>query len=107
MTRILFTVLRCDVVATYYSLFCNGSTLSIVPGLQFSFFFVWPSFVFPLPRCRLRIVDSFGTEAQFNHLTDKALKTSFGSHDLQLKQFNTMFRKSSSLLLFLVSKIPR
>ncbi|XP_065051620.1 alpha-1,6-mannosylglycoprotein 6-beta-N-acetylglucosaminyltransferase A-like [Rhopilema esculentum] len=45
-------------------------------------------------KCRLRIVDSFGTEAQFNHLTDKALKTSFGSHDLQLKQFNTMFPHS-------------
>lgn len=51
-------------------------------------------------KCRFRVVDSFGTEAQFNHLTDPSLRTAFGSHDLNLKQFNTMFPHSPDNTFF-------
>ena len=44
-------------------------------------------------RCNLRVVDSFGTEAQFNVKTDSHSKNMFGYHGLNLKQYNTMFRK--------------
>eukprot|EP00794_Sanderia_malayensis_P017569 gene17569-19321_t len=57
-------------------------------------------------RCHIRIVDSFGTEAQFNHNTDTKLKNPFGSFDLNLKQFNTMFPHSpdNTFLGFVVGK---
>jgi len=57
-------------------------------------------------KCRFRIVDSFGTEAQFNHLINPALRTDFGSHDLNLKQFNTMFPHSpdNTFLGFVVGR---
>ena len=54
-----------------------------------------------LTRCRLRIVDSFGTEAQFNF--DGPLpsigspghvgNSLFGKNGLNLKQYMNMFRK--------------
>lgn len=49
-------------------------------------------------RCRLRILDSFGTEAEFNFkdsskpsLTKK--RSTWGGENLHLRQFMTMFRK--------------
>ena len=50
-------------------------------------------FVYYFCRCNLRVVDSFGTEAQFNVKTDSHSKNSYGYHGLNLKQYNTMFRK--------------
>lgn len=44
-------------------------------------------------KCHLRIVDSFGTEAQFNTKID-ASKNLYGYHGLNLKQYNTMFPHS-------------
>ena len=44
-------------------------------------------------RCHFRLVDSFGTEAQFNYKTDHTKKNIYGYHGLNLKQYNTMFRK--------------
>ena len=37
-------------------------------------------------------MDSFGTEAQFNHKIDGTNKNIYGYHNLNLKQYNTMFR---------------
>lgn len=48
-------------------------------------------------KCHLRLVDSFGTEAQFNHkATARGGKSRnlYGYHDLDLKQYNTMFPHS-------------
>jgi len=45
-------------------------------------------------RCHLRLVDSFGTEAQFNHKQDGSTKNIYGFHNLNLKQYNTMFPHS-------------
>lgn len=49
-------------------------------------------------RCKLRVVDSFGTEAQFNfNLYKEKLPggsvAPFGRYNLNLRQFQTMFRK--------------
>ena len=38
-------------------------------------------------------MDSFGTEARFNYQLDPKSKNIFGFHQLNLKQYNTMFRK--------------
>ena len=47
-------------------------------------------------RCLLRVIDSFGTEASFNHAKyARAHKkvTSWGMNDLHLQQYFTMFRQ--------------
>ena len=56
-------------------------------------------------RCKLRVVDSFGTEAQFNFNLYKekvggGSMGAFGRYNLNLKQFQTMFRKIRLLLTF-------
>lgn len=46
----------------------------------------------------LRVLDSFGTEPEFNHAhyaQSKGHKTPWGKWNLNPQQFNTMFRKSS------------
>lgn len=52
-------------------------------------------------RCKLRVVDSFGTEAQFNYNLYKekiagGSMGSYGRHNLNLQQYQTMFRKYST-----------
>ena len=45
----------------------------------------------------LRVLDSFGTEPEFNHAhyaQSKGHKTPWGKWNLNPQQFNTMFRKS-------------
>ncbi|KAK3726433.1 hypothetical protein QZH41_014937 [Actinostola sp. cb2023] len=47
-------------------------------------------------RCRLRILDSFGTEAEFNYINPKKpsmtrKRSSWGGENLHLRQFMTMF----------------
>lgn len=47
-------------------------------------------------RCMLRVLDSFGTEPEFNHAhyaQSKGHKTPWGKWNLNPQQFNTMFRK--------------
>ena len=49
-------------------------------------------------RCKLRIVDSFGTEAQFNYNLFKenipgGSMGAYGRHNLDLRQYQTMFRE--------------
>ena len=57
-------------------------------------FFISVVFVF---RCRIRILDSFGTEAEFNYGAYKGLipggKSAWAKADLHLRQLFTMFRK--------------
>lgn len=57
-------------------------------------------------RCRLRLLDSFGTQAEFNdnqyYNANKVklggkMKNPWGGHGLELKQFYTMYRKSIKL----------
>ena len=53
-------------------------------------------------RCKLRVVDSFGTEAQFNfnqykEKVDGGSMGAFGRYNLNLRQFQTMFRKILSV----------
>lgn len=46
----------------------------------------------------LRVLDSFGTEPEFNHAhyaQSKGHKTPWGKWNLNPQQFNTMFRKSA------------
>ena len=54
-------------------------------------------------RCRLRVVNSFGTDAEFNyHGYKKPIPggaSSWGKLDLDLRQFMTMFRKSCNCIL--------
>uniref|UniRef100_A0A3P8SXN1 alpha-1,6-mannosyl-glycoprotein 6-beta-N-acetylglucosaminyltransferase n=1 Tax=Amphiprion percula TaxID=161767 RepID=A0A3P8SXN1_AMPPE len=48
-------------------------------------------------QCMLRVLDSFGTEPEFNHAhyaQSKGHKTPWGKWNLNPQQFNTMFRKS-------------
>ena len=54
-------------------------------------------------RCKLRVVDSFGTEAQFNFNQYKekvggGSMGAFGRYNLNLRQFQTMFRKMYSFM---------
>lgn len=52
---------------------------------------------FHLLECNLRVIDSFGTEPEFNHpnyASKKSHKTSWGKWNLNPKQFNTMFPHS-------------
>lgn len=47
-------------------------------------------------RCMLRVLDSFGTEPEFNHAhyaQSKGHKTPWGKWNLNPQQFNTMFRE--------------
>lgn len=47
-------------------------------------------------RCMLRVLDSFGTEPEFNHAhyaQSKGHKTPWGKWNLNPQQFYTMFRK--------------
>ncbi|XP_073692704.1 alpha-1,6-mannosylglycoprotein 6-beta-N-acetylglucosaminyltransferase A [Garra rufa] len=49
-------------------------------------------------QCMLRVLDSFGTEPEFNHAhyaQSKGHKTPWGKWNLNPQQFNTMFRKSA------------
>ncbi|KAK3735088.1 hypothetical protein QZH41_011256 [Actinostola sp. cb2023] len=64
-------------------------------------------------KCKFRILDSFGTEAQFNYagFTEKIPGGSmgiWGRHNLDLRQFMTMFPHSpdNSFLGFVVGKTP-
>lgn len=52
----------------------------------------------PLPwhRCRVRVIDTFGTEPAYNHeeyATLHGYRTNWGYWNLNAKQFMTMFRK--------------
>lgn len=51
------------------------------------------SFSLSLFRCSLRILDSFGTEAEFNYAEYPSEGADFGNLDIQLRQMLTMFRK--------------
>ena len=55
-----------------------------------------------IPRCRIRILDSFGTDAQFNYGAYKGVipgeKTAWARADINLRQIMTMFRKRLSML---------
>lgn len=56
-----------------------------------------------LHRCMLRVLDSFGTEPEFNHAhyaQSKGHKTPWGKWNLNPQQFNTMFRKCFSWFLY-------
>ena len=69
--------------------------LVIEPNKKLTDKFCYVAVVF---RCKLRIVDSFGTEAQFNFNLFKenipgGSMGAFGRHNLNLRQFQTMFRK--------------
>lgn len=61
-------------------------TYACVPTVIFFFSF----------RCMLRVLDSFGTEPEFNHAhyaQSKGHKTPWGKWNLNPQQFYTMFRK--------------
>lgn len=48
------------------------------------------------PRCRVRVIDTFGTEPAYNHeeyATLRGYRTNWGYWNLQPTQFMTMFRK--------------
>ncbi|KAJ4923982.1 hypothetical protein JOQ06_000224, partial [Pogonophryne albipinna] len=52
-------------------------------------------------QCMLRVLDSFGTEPEFNHAhyaQAKGHKTPWGKWNLNPQQFNTMFRPKRSLM---------
>ena len=51
------------------------------------------SFSISLFRCNLRILDSFGTDAEFNYAEYPAEAASCGYLDIHLRQMLTMFRK--------------
>ena len=56
-------------------------------------------------RCKVRVIDSFGTEAEYNFRkfseTDKRYESLWGNLDLNLRQFMTMFR--TLLLSFFIT----
>lgn len=59
---------------------------------------VWPQSWFTLgeDRCRIRVIDTFGTEPAYNHeeyATLHGYRTNWGYWDLNPKQFMTMFRE--------------
>lgn len=67
----------------------------------------------PQFKCKLRIVDSFGTEAQFNYNLFKenipgGSMGAYGRHNLDLRQYQTMFPHSpdNSFLGFVVNTSP-
>ena len=54
-------------------------------------------------RCRLRILDSFGTEPEFNYAEYKEgekLKVGWGKADVLVRQMMTMFRKYTCCFCF-------
>ena len=51
------------------------------------------SFSISLFRCILRILDSFGTDAEFNYAEYRTDSTLFGDLDIHLRQMLTMLRK--------------
>ena len=51
------------------------------------------SFSISLFRCSLRILDSFGTDAEFNYAEYQSDGTDFGGLDVHLRQMLNMFRK--------------
>ena len=54
-------------------------------------------------RCRLRILDSFGTEPEFNYAEYKEgekLKVGWGKGDFLVRQMMTMFRKYTCCFSF-------
>lgn len=54
--------------------------------------------LYPSLRCKIRILDSFGTEPDFNHVSwakDHNLSSPYGSLNLIPLQFYTMFRMSA------------
>lgn len=56
----------------------------------------------------LRVLDSFGTEPEFNHAhyaQSKGHKTPWGKWNLNPQQFNTMFRKSAGRQHTLLAKV--
>ncbi|XP_074645665.1 alpha-1,6-mannosylglycoprotein 6-beta-N-acetylglucosaminyltransferase A-like [Tubulanus polymorphus] len=62
-------------------------------------------------RCALRVLDSFGTEPQFNYdmyAKKHRLKSDWGKHNLLPKQFNTMFPHTpdNTFLGFVVERPP-
>lgn len=67
------------------------------------FFFVCSSF-----RCKIRILDSFGTEPDFNHVywaKDHNLPSPYGALNLVPLQFYTMFRMSAFFFFSLWEKL--
>lgn len=59
---------------------------------------VWPQSWFTLgeDRCRIRVIDTFGTEPAYNHeeyATLHGYRTNWGYWNLNPKQFMTMFRE--------------
>lgn len=74
------TVLMLSSLAHY---FCHGAAINTPVLVQYH-------------RCMLRVLDSFGTEPEFNHAhyaQSKGHKTPWGKWNLNPQQFNTMFRK--------------
>lgn len=64
--------------------------------------FVTRRFIFSSFRCKIRILDSFGTEPDFNHIswaTKHNLSGPYGRLDLIPMQFYTMFRMLEFLCL--------
>ena len=51
------------------------------------------SFSISLFRCSLRILDSFGTDAEFNYAEYQLNGADFGGLDVHLRQMLNMFRK--------------
>ena len=51
------------------------------------------SFSISLFRCSLRILDSFGTDAEFNYAEYQSEGADFGGLDVHLRQMLNMFRK--------------
>ena len=53
-------------------------------------------------RCKLRVLDSFGTDAEFNYKYYQENipggRSVWGDLDLQLAQFMTMYRKSAIII---------
>lgn len=57
-------------------------------------------------RCRIRVIDTFGTEPAYNHeeyATLHGYRTNWGYWNLNPKQFMTMFRECPVRELLLVS----
>lgn len=57
-------------------------------------------------RCRLRILDSFGTDPEFNYAEFRdanKYKTSWGKADVHVRQMMTMFRKYDMFRLSLLT----
>lgn len=63
------------------------------------------SMAFPLHRCRVRVIDTFGTEPAYNHeeyATLHGFRTNWGYWNLNPKQFMTMFRKWLQIVFLVI-----